>query len=83
MDQHLVGAEDLDALDPIVTLLERNFGGGVRQVFERRLHIEEDELIGTAVGVRRTQINRITDVTQPLELDALHDTATSHVKTRN
>ena len=37
-------------------------------LLERRLHVEEDELVGAAIRVRRAELDRVADVAQPLEL---------------
>ena len=37
-------------------------------LLERRLHVEEDELVGAAVGVGGAELDRVADVAQPLEL---------------
>ncbi len=49
-------------------------------LLEGRLHVEEHELVGAAVGVRRAELDRIADVAQLLEANALHDAAGSHVE---
>ena len=52
-------------------------------LLERRLHVEEDELVGAAVGVRRAELDGVADVAQPLEADALDDAAAGHVEARD
>ena len=45
-----------------------------------RLHVEEDELVGAAVGVRRAELDRIANVAEVLKLDALDDAAARDVE---
>ena len=52
-------------------------------LLERRLHVEEDELVGAAVGVRGAELDRVAHVAQLLELDALDDAAGGHVEARD
>ena len=52
-------------------------------LLERRLHVEEDELVGAAVGVGGAELDRVADVAQLLELDALDDAAAGHVEARD
>ena len=52
-------------------------------LLERRLHVEEDELVRTAVGVGGAELDRVADVTQLLELDALDDAAGGDVEARD
>jgi hypothetical protein len=52
-------------------------------LLERRLDVEEDELVGTPVGIRRAELDGIADVAQLLELDALDDAAGGDVETRD
>ena len=52
-------------------------------LLERRLHVEEDELVGAAVGVRGAELDRVADVAQLLELHALDDAAAGHVEARD
>ena len=52
-------------------------------LLERRLHVEEDELVRAAVGVRGAELDRVADVAQPLELHALDDAAGGHVEARD
>ena len=47
---------------------------------ERRLHVEEHELVGARVGVGRAELDRVADVAQPLEADALDDAAARDVE---
>ena len=55
----------------------------VRAVLERRLDVEEDELVGAGVGVRGAELDRIADVAQPLEAHALDDAAARDVEARD
>ena len=43
--------------------------------FERRRHVEEDELVGAGLRVRLAELDRVADVAQALEADALDDAA--------
>ena len=52
-------------------------------LLERRLHVEEDELVGAAVGVGGAELDRVADVAQLLELDALDDAAGGDVEARD
>src|SRR5581483_689535 len=52
-------------------------------LLQRRLHVEEDELVGAAVGVGRAELHRIADVAEPLELHALHDAPGGDVEARD
>ena len=52
-------------------------------LLERRLHVEEDELVGAAIGVRGAELDRVADVAQLLELDALDDAAGGDVEARD
>ena len=52
-------------------------------LLERRLHVEEDELVRAAVGVRGAELDRVADVAQPLEPHALDDAAGRHVEARD
>ena len=54
-----------------------------RAFLEGRLHVEEHELVGTGVGVGGTELDRIADVAQSLEADALDDAAAGHVEARD
>ena len=51
-----------------------------RALVERRGDVEEDELVGTVVGVRRAELDRVADVAQLLEAHALHDAPARHVE---
>ena len=42
-------------------------------LLERRLDVEEDQLVGAAVGVGSTELDRVADVAKLLEADALDD----------
>ena len=46
----------------------------------RRLDVEEDELVGAGVGVRRAELDRVADVAQALEANALDDAAAGDVQ---
>jgi hypothetical protein len=50
-------------------------------LLERRLDIEEDEFVGTTVGVGGTELDRVADVAQTLELDALDDPPSGDIET--
>ncbi len=52
-------------------------------LLEGRLHVEEDELVGAPVGVGGAELDRIADVAQLLELDALDDAAGGDVEARD
>jgi hypothetical protein len=52
-------------------------------LLERRLDVEEDELVGAAIRVRRAELDRIADVAQLLELDSLDDATGSDVEARD
>ena len=52
-------------------------------LLERRLDVEEDELVGSAVGVGGAELDRVADVAELLELDALDDAAAGHVEARD
>ena len=52
-------------------------------LLERRLDVEEDELVGAAVGVGGAELDRVADVAQLLELDALDDAAGGDVEARD
>src|SRR5205823_2154951 len=45
--------------------------------------VEEHELVRARVGIRAPERDRIADVAQPLELDALDDAAGGHVEARD
>ena len=47
---------------------------------DRRLDVEEDELVGSRVRVRRPELDRIADLAQTLEADALDDAAAGDVE---
>ena len=47
------------------------------------LHVEVDELVGTRIGVRRSEVDRITDVAEPLEAHALDDPPVGDVEARD
>src|SRR5581483_9270075 len=49
-------------------------------LLERRPHVEEDELVSAPVGVRGAELDRIADVAQLLETDALDDAAGGDVE---
>ena len=44
-----------------------------RASLQRRLHIEEDELVGAGLRIGGAELDRVTDVAQPLEADAFDD----------
>jgi hypothetical protein len=50
---------------------------------ERRLDVEEDELVGATIRVRGAELDRIADIAQLLELDALDDAARRDVEARD
>ncbi len=50
---------------------------------ERRLHVEEDELVGARVGVRRPELDRVADLAQALEAHALDDATAGDVEARD
>ena len=52
-------------------------------LLQRRLHVEEDELVRAAVGVRGAELDRVADVAQPLELHALDDAPGRDVEARD
>ena len=52
-------------------------------LLERRLHVEEDELVRAAVGVRGAELDRVADVAQALELHALDDAPGGDVEARD
>ena len=54
-----------------------------RTPLERRLHVEEHELVGAGVRVRGAQLDGVADVSQALEADALDDAAAGHVEARD
>ena len=54
-----------------------------RALLERRLHVEEHELVGALVGVRGAELDRVADVAQPLEAHALDDAPGGDVETRD
>ena len=54
-----------------------------RALLERRLHVEEHELVGAGVRVRRAELDRVADVAQALEANALDDAAAGHVEARD
>ena len=45
--------------------------------------VEEDELVGAELGVTRRELNRVADVAQLLEANALDDTAGRNVEARD
>ena len=45
--------------------------------------VEEHELVGACVGVGRAELDRIADVAEILEADALDDAAVRHVEARD
>ena len=69
-DRELLG-DAADELDERVALLER------------RLDVEEDELVGARVGVGGAELDRVADVAQALEADALDDAAAGDVEARD
>ncbi len=50
---------------------------------ERRLHVEEHELVGAGVGVGGAELDRVADVAQALKADALDDAAARDVEARD
>jgi hypothetical protein len=52
-------------------------------LLERRLDVEEDELVGAPVGVGGAALDRVADVAQLLELDALDDPPAGDVEARD
>ncbi len=52
-------------------------------LLERRFHVEEDELVGAAVGVGGAELDRVANVAELLELHALDDAAAGHVEARD
>ncbi len=54
-----------------------------RAPLERRLHVEEHELVGAGVGVRGAELDGVADVAQPLEANAFDDAAAGHVEARD
>ncbi len=54
-----------------------------RAVLERRLHVEEDELVRALGRVRGAELDGVADVAQSLELHALDDTAAGDVEARD
>ena len=52
-------------------------------LLEGRLDVEEHELVGAAVGVGGAELDRVADVAELLELDALDDAAGGHVEARD
>jgi hypothetical protein len=54
-----------------------------RTTLERRLDVEEDELVGAGVGVRGAELDRIADIAQLLEADALDDAPARDVEARD
>ena len=50
---------------------------------ERRLHVEEDELVGTRVRVSGAELDRIADVAELPEAHALDHAAAGHVEARD
>jgi hypothetical protein len=51
--------------------------------FDRRRHVEEDELVGACLRVRLAELDRIADLPQALEADALDDPPTGDVEARD
>ena len=52
-------------------------------LLERRRDVEEHELVGARVGVRAAELDRVADVAQPVEVDALDDAAARDVEARD
>ena len=61
----------LDQLDQRVAVVD----GG--------LDVEEDELVGSRVRVRGAELDRVADIAQALELDALDNATAGHVEAGN
>ena len=55
---------------------------GVASV-QRRPHVEVHELVRPRVGVERAELDRVADLGQALEADALHDATAGHVEARD
>ena len=51
--------------------------------FERRGHVEDDDLVDPFLVVALGQLRRIAGVAQPFEIDALDDLPVAHVEARD
>ncbi len=51
-------------------------------LLEGCLHVQEDELVGAAVRVGGTELDRVADIPEPLEPDSLDDAACGDVEAR-
>ena len=54
-----------------------------RARLDRRHDVEEHELVRAGVRVRGAELDRVADVAEILEADALHDAAVRHVEARD
>ena len=54
-----------------------------RAFLERRLHVEEHELVRAGVRIGRAELDGIADIAQALEANALDDAPGGHVEARD
>ena len=52
-------------------------------LLECRLHVKENELVGAAIRIGRTELDGVADIAQLLKLDALDDAARRDVEARD